>query len=245
MSSVLNPNVRTYPTPNSSTYLDYFKHLYPALDLKQSTVYLSLDIGIRNFAYCVVAFPNTEPFPGPYIFQWEKLDLLLENGVCVKDSKKVPMSKLYPLVHKSLERRLELWQFADKIVVEQQIGHSRNAKLEGMVCMWIHIHLQKPMVHVSPRQKSNVKYGANGWVEQKTETGLSYQQRKQHTVEVTKNWLQSQPRWLQTFFQSHSHKTNPGSKQDDLADVLVQAIAVHIKSMVYIKATGQKRKRKK
>lgn len=190
----------------------------PEYDTKDATVYLSFDIGIRNFAYCLVSIEGQNV----NLLQWENIDILEENGVMVTSSKKIPMHKIRPLLVKTLEKRRSAWSRVDRILMEQQIGHSRNAKFEGMVCMWLHLQLQKPIQTVSPRQKLMVHFVNNLWTKDKNVDAQAYKLRKEYTVNLVTSWVQTQDPTLRATFMD-------AAKKDDLADVLVQAIAVHIK----------------
>lgn len=207
----------------------------------QRHTYLSFDIGIRNFAYCIVAIAdaiadavgdmNSQPIT---IKQWEKIDLLTENNISLKHANHASLSVLYPAVYQTLMKRLSHWQQLDidLVLLEQQLGKSRNAKLEGMVAMWAYSHLMKPVKSVSPTWKMALELCDGAWQlrTQKLEP-LSYNQRKEHTVLLVRQWIRCQPILVQTFFRHFQALTKRDTKQDDLADCLTQAVAFHLKTL--------------
>lgn len=196
---------------------ELYRHMYPTLPFDKCVIYLSIDIGIRNFAYCLAAMYNNTVT----LLQWENMDLLTENHI-TKSARNVRMTQFHTVLDQSLQARLPCWRLAHRVLVEQQIGHSRNAKLEGMVCMWLHLRLQKPIQHVSPRQKLAIDF-ATQWMQMPKPDSQVYAQRKAYTINVVTKWVQTQPKWVRDYFLRQG-------KQDDLADVLLQVVAVHIKT---------------
>lgn len=190
---------------------------------------LSIDIGIRNFAYCIIDIAQTQ---NPTIVQWEKIDLLEENKTIVKhkNAKHVPLSILNIMVFHTLHRRLHHWRTLqiDTVLMEQQIGKSRNAKMEGLVAMWLFSYLGH-VILVSSKWKLEVVFASNGFALQKVESGMSYDQRKQYTVHLTNKWIPTQSTQIQSFFASFKGRIKSEDKQDDLADCLMQAIAWFLK----------------
>ena len=202
--------------------------------------YLSLDIGIRNFAYCIVSVDHPQTVN---VHQWEKIDLLKENNVDSKISAKfVPLSTLYKITYETLSKRLYHWNKLgiDVVLVEQQLGKSRNAKLEGMVIMWLYSHLKKTVQSVSPNWKLLLDYRDRLFCLRPNKSASSYDQRKEYTVHLVRRWIWSQPSAVRTFFNRFQAPTKKDTKQDDLADALTQAIAYHLK-----KSSVSKKKQKK
>lgn len=202
------------------------------LDMEHTTrgrTYLSVDIGIRNLALCIVEINSNNC---PVIHQWEKIDVLKENGINIKNAKHFVYSKLFRVIHSTFLRRLYSWQLQkiDVVLVEQQVGHSRNAKMEGMVAMWLYTHLQKPIVMVSPQWKLRLAFDNKTFHLQDKTQFTSYGQRKNYAIELVNQWLETSNQVIaRDFFQRHKAKTKKLSKQDDLADSLLQAIAWHLK----------------
>ncbi len=199
-------------------------------ETRGGTCYLSLDIGIRNMAICIV---EMSPEHVPSIIQWEKIDILRENGIEMKNSKHFPASKLFRLIHTTLVKRLYWWkqQFIDIILIESQIGQSRNAKMEGMIAMWLHIHFQVPIHPVSAQWKLRVDFDGAKWALQDRLSFSSHAKRKDFAVQLVDRWTKTQPPFIRQFFEKHGAKTKKASKQDDLADAFLQAVAWHLKSV--------------
>lgn len=203
------------------------------------STYLSFDIGIRNLAYCIVKI-NTCESQCITILQWEKIDILKENGIQAKQSKKVPFSKFVPLIHQTFFKRLYHWRECsiDVVLVEQQLGNSRNAKLEGMIAMWLYTHLKLPLVNISSHWKFYLDYNINTWTLLPSKHSFAnHQARKQFITSLVSRWIQTQPQDVQQFFKKHGSSIGMtkkqakilGLKQDDLADSVAQAIAWHLK----------------
>jgi hypothetical protein len=189
--------------------------------------FLSIDIGIRNFAYCVVDIHNAS---SQTIIQWEKIDILKENGSKIKHAKSVPLSKLYRMVHDTLMRRHYQWiqQKIDLILIENQIGKSKNAKMEGMISMWFYIHFQK-VEGVSPSWKFELQYLNKSFqLVPALHVSQSYHRRKFDLVDLISKWIRTQPIHIQSFFNRFKGRIKTESKQDDLADSFAQAVAWYL-----------------
>ena len=92
---------------------------------------LSIDVGIRNLALCLVCFKNpqvstdldinsSDPWSQLEILYWEKIDIIEENQTRFSNAKNLGPWRAIPLMIQSLEKRFEKLKTAETILIEQQ-----------------------------------------------------------------------------------------------------------------------------
>ena len=156
---------------------------------------LSIDVGIRNLALCLIDGEKI-------VRQWDV------SGVPPESS-----YGLYPCLRKHLDDRPWVLE-ADVVLIEKQ--PDRNKKMK-MVEHFLHAYFV-----IKIPDKETIIYDARHKIPDVVGAGKAqYRKRKQTSIDRCKEFLESGPEgnrhWLETFKKS--------KKKDDLADTVMQALS--------------------
>lgn len=97
----------------------------------------SFDVGVRSLSMCIIRLPKKEqdPFPKMEIEYWECVDLLKDQEIEVKNSKKISLQRKNECLMKALSKRS--WQFfhhqLDYVLIENQPLKRTNRKSIGSI----------------------------------------------------------------------------------------------------------------
>ena len=161
---------------------------------------LSIDCGLKNLAYCIL---ETNPCK---LVHWEVFD------VCPKTFEDLPCALV-----EALDARKDIWSKADTVLIERQ--PTRNRKMSVVQHVLHSYFLIRGKIDLKTVKTIRVvsafhKLGSEGG---KVTGKTNYRNRKKMSVEIAKEFLQTQDEPMRTYFESCS-------KKDDLADCLNQAI---------------------
>lgn len=163
---------------------------------------LSIDVGIKNLAYCVYDSDH-ERIDFWRVFEIRPAANDMARGICE--------------VLSELEATELDMQDVQKVVIELQPGRNKRVKaIEHFLHMFYVLKHEKPVVLFSARHKL-----AGTGCENSGRSGTMYRQRKKASIALCDCWLQAHPqdeRWTAML-------SRRGFKKDDAADALNQALA--------------------
>ena len=182
--------------------------------LSQNYKLLSIDVGIKNCAYCILSVCNENK--NIEILEWDILSLLGVDDIgknCntidfVKLSKNL-MNVFGNVFRDKLDK-------STHIVIENQIGQNaiRMKCLQGMITQWFIDHEYFNVYYVSSSHKLNHILKENDLY---TGEKVTYAQKKKLSIKIMENILKNNDvlqKWIELFSSS--------SKKDDLSDCFLQ-----------------------
>ena len=184
---------------------------------------LSIDIGIRNYAYCILDSDTKE------ILKWEVIEISKEQIPSITCS----MDILCPVLIKELEKRPFMLD-VDKILIERQIKAVMKV-LTACTYTYFYINADKEVeiAEYSPKHKLQCWRG-----EEIEVTGKSkYLRNKKLGIEHCRRLM---PEKEKDFFENHK-------KKDDLADCYLQGLSyiIYAGKLYEVKPTSMQKKAKK
>jgi len=166
---------------------------------------LSIDIGIKNFAYCVLESDDTGICK---LEDWSVVELCDSKT----NASKVDLIIVGSVMNEKFNKIFKKYNF-DKIVIENQIGRNaiRMKMVQGMVSMYFIINKYS----IDKIINYNAVHKLKNFMKSKTKT--TYQERKKLSKEVCKKLVEEEFHYMNKVF-------NKSKKKDDLADCLLQGL---------------------
>lgn len=184
---------------------------------------LSIDIGIRNYAYCILDSDTKE------IVKWEVIEISKEKIPNITCS----MDILCPVLIEELEKRPFLLD-VDKILIERQIKAVMKV-LTACTYTFFHLKVDKKVeiVEYSPKHKLRCWTGEEIEVTAKSK----YIKNKKLGVEHCRKLMPDKDK---EFFENHR-------KKDDLADCYLQGLSyiMYAGKLYEVKPTTKQKRAKK
>lgn len=207
--------------------------------LEKNKLALSIDVGIKNFAYCVIGVENNDAMK-QNIFQmheWRCINLVGDD----KNVKMLTPFERAQALFDVLDLHLNEWRNVTDVLIERQPPAN---KVMVEMSHWIYSYFMLKMlrkkeehpgcnvVFVSAKNKLSVSPNAINVPDSLVEANSksSYSKRKRYACELTKLFIAHNENALK-FFAAHT------GKSDDLADCFLQAV------WYLQKKCGEKKKR--
>lgn len=186
----------------------------PAAAAPVSTVVLSIDVGIKNLAYCVFRAHDAT------VLFWKVFAIVGgDRDVCVnllRTAEAVEQPSDSESEEESHERPFASWSDIDHVVIEQQPGRNMRVKAVENYLHMFHVMKGRKVTVYSARRKL-----AGSGMEHRGRSAAQYRARKKASVALCRDWLERHPqnaRWKDMVF-------GKGVKADDAADALNQALS--------------------
>ena len=175
-------------------------------------IILSIDVGIKNLAYCLLKVENNEVF----ILDWNNLSLCEDN----ENSKKINLIHIGSNLQLKLDNIFETkWNnigVINNIIIENQLGKNavRMKTLQGMITQYF---IQKKISTVEHWCATNkLKLFSNI-------SKTTYNERKKFAIKICLEITKKHFNFWEDFFNNHK-------KKDDLSDSLLQGLHYIVKN---------------
>lgn len=174
--------------------------------VEQVMTVLSIDVGIKNLAYCVF-----RPQDAMVLF-WKVFAIVgTDRDVCVN-----LLRTAEAVEDNHAEEEDFAWADIDHVVIEQQPGRNMRVKAVENYLHMFHVMRERKVTIYSARRKL-----AGSGMEHRGRSAAQYRARKKASVALCRDWLERHPRnarWRDMVF-------GRGVKADDAADALNQALS--------------------
>ena len=164
----------------------------------KNTMILSFDIGLKNFAYCVLSHD------GKTIHHWENMNITAEANDTTNDKRCL-------LIYTKLTERMSKFEDCDIVLIERQMNKTMMI-ISAFVEMYFTTHGKEVVTYNASNKLENMEGNKKG--------KRNYSNRKKLSVELTKAFLKDNPQDKEIVDMFYGL-----TKKDDASDALLQAVS--------------------